>query len=222
MKIYIGPYANFWTTRYAEDRWFVFRYGKDGYDYPESKYSQLDKIVVGFLNLWQLIVCRPVNWIKDCFERKMKIKIHNYDTWNMDCTLAFIILPMLKQLRATKHGAPNTDNEDVPKYLRATAAERKNMNKTGDCDDKFFARWNWILDEMIWTFEQIVDENSDRKFYSGKMDWEFVPTENPDFKEIVKTPKSTFKVDREGLKKHHDRISNGTRLFGKYYQTLWD
>lgn len=221
MKIYIGPYINYWTTRYVEDRWFDFRYGKDSFD-CEKENDWLDRFVVGFLDMWQLVVCKSVNWIKECFERKIEIKLHNYDTWNMDHTLALIILPMLKQLKATKHGAPNTDDEDVPKYLRATSAERKKANKTGDTDDKFFARWEWILDEMIWAFEQMVDDDSDQKFYSGEMDWEFVPTENPNFNELRETPKSTFKVDREGLKKHHDRITNGTRLFGKYYQSLWD
>jgi dCMP deaminase len=36
--------------------------------------------------------------------RKEQIHIHDYDTWNMDDTLAMIIVPMLKQLKATKHG----------------------------------------------------------------------------------------------------------------------
>jgi len=31
-----------------------------------------------------------------------------------------------------------------------------------------------------------------------------------------------IKVDREGLKAHQDRKANGFRLFGKYYQALWD
>ena len=31
-----------------------------------------------------------------------------------------------------------------------------------------------------------------------------------------------IKVDRKGLKAHHDRISNGLILFGKYYRSLWD
>ena len=41
------------------------------------------------------------------------IVIHDYDTWNIDVTLAHIIVPMLKQLKEKKHGAPFVDNEDV-------------------------------------------------------------------------------------------------------------
>ena len=33
----------------------------------------------------------------ETFERDVDIHIHNYDTWNMDHTLALIIVPMLKQ-----------------------------------------------------------------------------------------------------------------------------
>ena len=29
-------------------------------------------------------------------------------------------------------------------------------------------------------------------------------------------------VDYEGMKVYNDRIQNGFRLFGKYYQGLWD
>jgi hypothetical protein len=35
-------------------------------------------------------------------------------------------------------------------------------------------------------------------------------------------PNHTAKFDIEGYQKHHDRINNGTRLFGKYYKNLWD
>jgi hypothetical protein len=31
-----------------------------------------------------------------------------------------------------------------------------------------------------------------------------------------------LKVDKEGLKAHQDRKQNGFRLFGTYFQTLWD
>jgi len=31
-----------------------------------------------------------------------------------------------------------------------------------------------------------------------------------------------LKVDREGLEAHQKRKANGYRLFGRYYQNLWD
>jgi hypothetical protein len=50
------------------------------------------------------------------------IKIDKWDTWSMDHTLSPIILPMLKQLKEVKHGAPNVEDEDVPEHLRSTSA----------------------------------------------------------------------------------------------------
>jgi hypothetical protein len=116
--------------------------------------------------------------------RKISVQIDPWDTWNMDHTLALIAAPMLKQLRATKHGAPYTDDADVPEELRTSAAPP--TKNEWDTDDNHFKRWDWILDEMIFAFESKVTD-----------DWEH----------------------REA---YHERISNGFRLFGKYYENLWD
>jgi hypothetical protein len=35
-------------------------------------------------------------------------------------------------------------------------------------------------------------------------------------------PNNTYKCDYEGMKKVEERIQNGFRLFGRYYQNLWD
>jgi hypothetical protein len=125
----------------------------------------------------------------------------------MDHTLAPIILPMLIQLRATKHGSPRTDDEDVPYYLRSTTPPKENNH---DVDKFHHARWDWILDEMIWAFEQ-----------KARDDWE------DDYYRYEEDPESMFGLkcvwsDPEGLKAHQTRMSNGFRLFGKYYEALWD
>ena len=125
---------------------------------------------------------------------EIEVRIDKEDTWSMDYTLAHVILPMLKQLKETKHGSPFTDDADVPEELRSTSAEPKE-NKW-DTDSNFHARWNWIMDEMIWAFEQKCRD-----------DW----MENYDYN----------KWDSEGVKAHQDRMSNGFKLFGKYYENLW-
>ena len=141
------------------------------------------------------------HWLHDWFgytpKRKQKIRIDGYDTWSMDETLAPIILPMLKQLKETKHGAPNVDMGDVPTELWPTTAQQKNYQRNGETDPKFFERWDWIMDEMIWAFGQKCRD-----------DWESDYDYN--------------KWDMEGLKAHQERMSNGFRLFGKYYENLWD
>lgn len=164
-------------------------------------------------------------------KRKIKVKIHKYDTWSMDHTLAYIVLPMLKQLKKSKHGAPNTDDEDVPEELRSTSAPEKENEY--DVDKNHFKRWNWIMDEMIFAFKHIVDKNDwESKFCSGEPDWQWKKSDqtfyNPITKkhentfEMIKGPNHTFEMDIEGIKAVNDRIDNGLRLFGKYYRGLWD
>ena len=132
--------------------------------------------------------------------QQVDVHIDSWDTWSMDYTLAPIILPMLKQLKETKHGAPNVDMTDVPEELRCN-----------DIDEKFFERWDWIMDEMIWAFEQKCKDDWEDTFYGPY-------TENPDGGIFGR-----FQwIDRDGLIKHQERMSNGFRLFGKYYENLWD
>jgi len=92
-------------------------------------------------------------------EQHISVHIDNWDTWSMDHTLAHIILPMLKQLKETTHGAPDVDMMDVPKELRLSMTEIASYEETGDTDDNHFKRWDWILDEMIFSFQSKVDDN---------------------------------------------------------------
>jgi hypothetical protein len=147
-------------------------------------------------------------------EREENIVIHNYDTWNMDHTLALLIVPMLKQLKETKHGAPNVDCIDVPMRIQPKQLEVVRYRENGETDENFFKRWDYVMDEMIWAFEQIIDDNNDDRFY----DHSEVDQNEPDINKRAKQ----LKVDREGLDAHNKRIENGLRLFGKYYRSLWD
>lgn len=95
-----------------------------------------------------------IEWAGD---RRVKVHIDPWDTWNMDGTLAHIILPMLLQLKDNKHGAPFTDDEDVPVELRSSSAPPKEND--WDTDDNFFARWDWIMNEMIYAFTKKLEED---------------------------------------------------------------
>jgi hypothetical protein len=137
-------------------------------------------------------------------------------------TLAYIILPMLKQLKETKHGAPYVDDEDVPEHLRSTSAPPKENEY--DTDSNHFARWDWVLDEMIFAFDCQVGDNKEweDQFYTGVSDYIFVKVEGTNVSRLEHGPKHTRKWDKEGYTKFHDRMRNGYRLFGKYYENLWD
>lgn len=89
--------------------------------------------------------------------RKIDIKIDKYDVWNLDHTLAMIIHPCLLELKKTKHGSPDVDNEDVPEELRSEEHWLTNEQNISVPDSLYHKRWEYVLDEMIWTFKQIAD-----------------------------------------------------------------
>ena len=153
-------------------------------------------------------------WLERLFgwnpTQKISVRIDDHDTWSMDHTLAHIVLPMLVQLKRTKHGSPMVDMKDVPKELRMSKKQLAAYSKTGDTDDNFFKRWDWILDEMIWAFNQKCRDDWEGDFYEYDDD----DTERFGLKLVWD--------DREGQKAHQERMSNGFRLFGRYYENLWD
>ncbi len=162
---------------------------------------------------------RFLTWIYSKQSRTIKVKIDRWDTWSMDDTLAHIILPMLRQLNETKHGAPFVDDEDVPEELKSTSAPPKENDY--DLDDNHFLRWDWVLGEMIFAFESKLDDSWQDQFHSGKMDIRFKKLENGN-SEMIRGENDTSETDWDGMKVYQARISNGFRLFGRYYEALWD
>ena len=220
MKIYFSNYRNHWISPYTILEKIYF-WREIDYDEPIiEKWS--DRL---------LPICRAWNKFLDFIHPQIRyVKIDRYDTWNMDGTLSPIILPMLKQLNANKHGAPNVDDDDVPEELKSTTAPPKE-NKW-DTDANHFKRWDWVMDQMIWSFEQLQPDNDwEEQYASGVCDFKFVPVDaegnevpkgEHKFSEMRHGPNHTYEIDWEGRNKHQERISNGLRLFGKYYQSLWD
>jgi len=210
MKVKIGKYLS-WVGPYQLVDMLFFWHEK----YPEDNiakrwdYQLHDRLGTWLASTWVSKFC---NWIYEKRQRTIKIHIDDYDVWSMDSTLSLIVVPMLKKLKEHKHGAPWVEDKDVPKELRSTSAPPK--KNSWDTDDNHFKRWDWVMDEMIWAHEQLIDDDGDSKFFDH--------SESDDPKDNFNTQISKIKVDRKGLKAHHDRIDNGLRLFGKYYRGLWD
>lgn len=161
-------------------------------------------------------------------EQVKRIRIDKWDTWSMAETLADIILPMLKQLRDTKHGSPG----DMPGFLSQSDNQWPQMTfdfyKDDDktADNLGHKQWDDIMDKMIWSFEQICMEDRDSKFHTGEHDIIWVPVYDKNGKslgsEMTKGPNDTAVFDYEGYKEYYNRIQVGLDLFGKYYLNLWD
>ena len=181
MKVNIGKYptrlicnlhTNYMFEKYKSSN-------AENVDHLDYVVEVFEDMIQSFYNIF--------NWLwLDRRVQKVHIRIDKHDTWSMDNTLAKIILPMLKQLQATKHGSPLVDNIDIPEELHSTD-DNNNVHK----------RWDWVIAEIIWTFEQKCRDSWQSDFYYNK--W-----------------------DMEAQKAQQVRMDNGFRLFGKYYESLWD
>jgi len=202
VKVYLSKYRYHWISPYTVLE-KVFFWREIEYDEPIiDKWS--DRLTP---------ICQGIQKVLDFIHPKINyVKIDRWDTWSMDYTLSHIIVPMLKQLKETKHGAPFVDDEDVPEELKSTSAPPKEND--WDTDENHFKRWDWALNEMIWAFEQNLDDKSEEKFFDHA-EWD---EKEKDFNKNL----HKIKIDQPGLKAHQDRKANGFRLFGKYYQGLWD
>ena len=208
MKIYINRPKNNWLSPYAIMEKVIF-WREIDYDEPLVQ-NILKSTKLGWF-------CDKLYTIRSFFNRDIKyIHIDPWDAWSLEHTLSPIILPILQELKRVKNGAPFIADEDVPKNLRVGAKGTGNSDVHklfDDGDNTFFERYDYILDEMIWTFTQLSMDDHEAPFYDHTES-----RKEPDLNKSVRK----LKVDRKGLAAHNARINNGLRLFGKYYRALWD
>jgi len=135
MKIYISNYRYHWISPFKIAEKLCF--WRD-IEYDEKWVRRLNTLLYPVMSKFR-------DFLDTIHPRVEYIKIDKYDTWGMDTTLALIIVPMLKQLKATKHGVPYDLTE---------------------------AEWNVILDEMIWAFNEISTGLNEDEFFDTGIDWD--------------------------------------------------
>lgn len=197
MKVHIGPYRDWIGPYQIADKIFFWIDRRGIWADDDPRYERWDYKLHEKVGDW-LASTRLndfCNWIDKFKKRKVKVRIDPYDTWSMDHTLAIIIHPMLVQLKNTNHGYFSTDPEDAPGIGVETDDVMQDLYDSAYSSD----RYNFVMDELIWTFDQLANPDSEFKYYNEEDGW-----------------------DMEASKKHQDRINNGLRLFGKYYRALWD
>ena len=143
MKVYIGKYSDYIGPYQIADSFKKIGISKE----------TCDKMGDWLASTW---INDFLQWIDSKKKRKIKVHIDNYDLWNMDSTLAYIILPMLEKMKTEKHGSPFVEDEDVPDEIKSTSADPK--KNEWDSDEFFHDRWEYVLNEMVWGFSQV---NSD-------------------------------------------------------------
>jgi hypothetical protein len=183
MKVQIGPYKKWWGPYQIAD---LLQY----VGFSKSKTNQIGEWLA---DTPLLGVCE---WIHARRKRTVKVIIHDYDVWGMDHTIALIAVPLVKKLKEKRHGSPSVDDEDVPEHLRVAFAEHEKL-KNHHIDSSWHLRWDWVLDEIIWGFENMLAEEA------GDIDFH-----------------KDGKYDLEAHNDFDERVRNSMRLFGKYFQGM--
>jgi hypothetical protein len=215
MKVYFSKYRDHWISPYTVlERVLWWR------DWKNQDYDAV------WVKRWTdrlAPVSQAIQRVLDWAHPQIRwVKIDRYDTWNMDGTLSLIVLPMLKQLQASKHGSPFVDDEDVPEHFMLRSYQAPPKTDEWHVDANHHDRWTWVLGELIWTFEQLQPDCDWESLYSsGTADFKFVKTDG-DMYEMIRGPRDNYHLDRLGMDLHQQRIDRGLQLFGKYYQALWD
>ena len=219
MKVVIGPYHSwigpyqiaealcFWVPKIKDPMDIVAR--KPDWVHEFGRWLSEDK---DGGESWLTKACQ---WVESKRKRQIYVRIDKYDSWSADHTIALIAVPLLKQLQLSKHGAPNVDDEDVPEGLNLRSYETDKLKASEhDVDENHFKRWDWVLGEIIWALEQKVSDHGESQFYS-KTDSDL---KSKDINELV----NNIEIDYVGLEAWQQRKSRGYKLFGKYYENLWD
>ena len=234
MRVKIKKYPTQFGPYELMEKIFFWTKTKDEYGFPDSP-EWVHNAGKWYADTW---LGQGHSWLAEKYSswqdrHRISVKLDPWDTWSADDTLAHIILPMLVDLKQTKQGAPNVDPEDVPENLRPGKLEVEQYQKDGTTDALFFKRYEYVLDEMIWAFNEHTKDwdETEAQFYSGETDIVSVPIdeagnevakEDAKYFRIDRGPNDTSEWDREGWQAYMDRKQNGFRLFAKYYTSLWN
>lgn len=141
-------------------------------------------------------LCKGLSWLLNLVPRVEYVKIDGSDIMDFPYSMGLIVLPVLEAFRLQPEWwYSHVADEDVPAHLRRTdeyAANEAAGLESEEDSEKALLRWYWILDEMIWAFQQLRMDYHDDRFYDN----------------------------REVHAAWRSRKSNGHRLFGKYFEAL--
>lgn len=163
-------------------------------------------------------------------EQKIDIQIDPWDTWGLDRTLAKIIYPALLQLKDTKQGLP-ADFAEVGGEQGYTQFSFDFYEESSSAAfDIRVKQWDDIFDKMIWSFQQIANDDVDDKYHHGEIEWAetLFTVINPitglseEFHKMRDANPNEHWYDVEGHRLHEIRIQEGLDLFAKYYRNLCD
>lgn len=160
-------------------------------------------------------------WFKSTYQ-KLRYGVSDQECWNLSNTFAEYMLPRLKHFRNMNRKGVPCLMYDVPVYVHDN--DTKVMDKCKIAEDK----WNAILDEIIWTFEYMVDSEKFNPIPDTKPFRKQINSSSADslfeglFEEKTPEEKLVWDAYFERSEKFNERKNKGLQLFATYFDNLWD
>jgi hypothetical protein len=158
--------------------------------YKTNKFfdNLIDKIPYGWRIYYRYYDVK--RWFISTYQ-KIRYGVSDQECWSLDCTITRFILPRLKHF--------------------------KKINVHSHPADLTPEKWEEILDEMIWTFEYLDNDDKFNQFPQSCMNHAFGNDRTKSVQEQIDWEKYLDKY-----KELDKRKDEGLMLFAKYYQHLWD
>ena len=146
--------------------------------------------------------------------QKLRYGTSNEECWSLDVTLAKYIHKKLVYFKKMKrYGYPSNIMESSIKYHPISEKEEKILSD----------KWESILDEIIWTFDYIIDEYKYNPIPKMRK-WDSKNESFSDYFNREKTPEEKLEWDNYTIKfkELEERKKKGLELFALHLQSLWD
>ena len=230
MKVKMGPYKNYIGPYQIAQKIFFWTENKYWYKDDSDQWPEWVEHFGDFLAYGKYpalgdepktLLYKLLLWIDARRKRSISIKIDNYDTWDLNTTMCMILHPSLIQLKETNHGCAQVEESDVPKEFHWSHLEPESeWNHSEEQFQQKLKAWDWVMDEMIFAcWSEINDWESE--YYR---DSEYTTEETEDGYTRMIFPEKTVAEELLSLERAiiEKRISNGFRLMGLYWRSLWD
>ena len=147
--------------------------------------------------------------------------LNKIEVWDLDNTLAEILLPLLVRYKKTEYSRFTVDDVDVPnKEIHTYGKEHGTYDWDKDefkVDEKLTLKYDYVIDEIIWTMIMLATGKYETHNYSySELIDIHTPITEGAYKggTILEFDTSNYYFDEESYNKDQVRIKNGLRLFG--------
>ena len=192
MKIFIGKYRERWISN-LEDFYLDKRYMNEILS-GTSPEDKISRFLEKVDDIIQTLLNKTVNLYYDRENFKSQRSYIKIDEYDVWSMDTTLATIIVPMLERLKECKHGAPVVDLEDVPEYLRCTEEEF-KSSDTDENFFKRWDYVMDEMIWAFK--TDIKSDLI-----MLWD--------------------KDDNTEYEKASKRLENGHRLFGKYYNGLWD